>query len=190
MSNETRMFIFLPNEHISQTRIERQVDESMNDRNDRAIRSAADWYASCCMGHVRHVSRFQHTDFRFDRLKDQITDGELILLSNDKLNREKAQEDGLISMSMREYVSTFVDEYPELMDLLAATDEAAQATLGTENIYAEHLPLSNLNSGIKTKRYCAILCHVMTHSGHHYHMHSDFSKECFAFVWTHGMIVT
>jgi exosome complex exonuclease DIS3/RRP44 len=128
MNNDARMFIFLPNEHIAQTRIERQIDETMNDRNDRAIRTAAKW------------------------LKEQITEGELILLSNDKLNRTKAQADGLVAMSMREYVSTFIEDYPELMDLLAATDEAAHADLSAENIYPEHLPVSELNAGIRSGR--------------------------------------
>ena len=92
------------------------------------------------------------------RLKSQITQGELILLSNDRLNRDKAQAEGLIAMSMREYVSSFVSEYPELMDLLAATDEAGIVGLNDENIYPEHLPLSALNAGIKSGRCVWSIC--------------------------------
>ncbi|CAI2166056.1 14609_t:CDS:10 [Funneliformis geosporum] len=83
-----------------ETFIERAKDESPNDRNDRAIRSAAKWYAT----HVKQI-------------KDKGKALEVVLLSDDVENRQKARQDGILAYSVKEYVEGMNDT-PELIDML------------------------------------------------------------------------
>lgn len=76
-------FIFLHRE----TYIEQAQGESANDRNDRAIRVAAKWYSE----HLK---------------KDQKEEGfKIILLTNDKKNKEKAEEAGLVAYTCKSICS-------------------------------------------------------------------------------------
>jgi len=97
MLSDTRPFIFFANEHHCQTYIQKKEGESPNDRNDRAIREATAWFV------------------------DQV--GELckvILLTNDRLNKEAAIASGLFAKTIHDYVKEDLGpEYPELNDLLA-----------------------------------------------------------------------
>jgi exosome complex exonuclease DIS3/RRP44 len=62
-----------------ETYIEREQGESANDRNDRAIRISTKWYS--------------------DHLNNTPTDKRLkvVLLTNDRGNKEKAEESGLLT---------------------------------------------------------------------------------------------
>ena len=70
LADETRFFIFYPNEVSSVTTVERLVDESANDFNDRRIRVAA--------------SHFQ------DVLSREAMKGKVVLLTHDKKNKVRA----------------------------------------------------------------------------------------------------
>lgn len=59
-----------------ETYIEREPGESANDRNDRAIRVAAQWYSK----HIPDSAEIK-----------------VVLLTNDRLNKEKAEQAGLIA---------------------------------------------------------------------------------------------
>lgn len=61
------------------TFVEREQGESANDRNDRAIRVAAKWY-------TEHLSQSPSGA----KLK-------VVLLTNDRTNKEKAEESGVIA---------------------------------------------------------------------------------------------
>ena len=62
-----------------ETFIEREPGESANDRNDRAIRVAAKWYS-------------QHL-----KTDESSADGlKVVLLTNDRGNKQKAEESGLL----------------------------------------------------------------------------------------------
>ena len=56
---------------------------------------------------------------------------------------------------MRDYVSRYISEYPELMDLVAADDSssnrAVQSNL-TAAQYSPHLPLDKILSGVKSRQ--------------------------------------
>jgi hypothetical protein len=43
---------------------------------------------------------------------------------------------GLQSMSMRQYVSKYVTQFPELLDLVAAEDSAMQVRVRTVDVFA------------------------------------------------------
>ena len=61
--------------------MEREPGETANDRNDRAIRTAALWYQH----HLDAEVKGQHGRVR------------VVLLTNDKANREKAVEEGIVA---------------------------------------------------------------------------------------------
>ena len=64
------------------TYIERKAGESVNDRNDRAIRVATAWYAS-------HLAQSQP--------KPKNKNISLVLLTDDAANCKKAKEEGLLA---------------------------------------------------------------------------------------------
>ena len=80
IENSQKRFFVLCNEHHRSTYIDREPNESCNDRNDRAIRVSAAWYEE----HLKHL------------------DIEIILLTNDKDNRDKAIMAGLKSYEVGE----------------------------------------------------------------------------------------
>ena len=74
VSNSSKKFYVFANEHHRETFVERESNESSNDRNDRAIRVANKW-------HNQH-------------LKEALTDKDkpkVVLLTNDRDNLDKAK---------------------------------------------------------------------------------------------------
>ncbi|CAO3623431.1 unnamed protein product [Mucor hiemalis] len=113
------------NEHQRDTFIEKLKDETPNDRNDRAIRVSSKWYN--------------------DHLKANGSEGiEILLLTDDRGNREKANATGIKSSGVAEYVESITD-VPELLDMLSAPKAAA----GDKIVYDEHLSPAQIQNGIK-----------------------------------------
>ena len=65
------------------TYVEREPGESSNDRNDRAIRTAAKWYQ-------KHLHLCSENAGTVDKMK-------VVLLTNDTDNRNKAKADGIMT---------------------------------------------------------------------------------------------
>ncbi|KAG1933606.1 exosome complex exonuclease RRP44 [Pimephales promelas] len=123
-------FYTFTNEHHRETFVEREQGESANDRNDRAIRVAAKWYAD-------HLAK--------------VADGGLlkvVLLTNDRANKEKAEQCGLIVYKCEEYIKSLIGN-PELVDRLALTADDQNENTGSKLLFPEHLPLSRIQTGIK-----------------------------------------
>uniref|UniRef100_A0AAY4E6E7 Exosome complex exonuclease RRP44 n=1 Tax=Denticeps clupeoides TaxID=299321 RepID=A0AAY4E6E7_9TELE len=116
-----------------ETFIEREPGESANDRNDRAIRVAARWYG-------QHLSR-------------AAGGGELqvVLLTDDQDNKEKAEKNGILVYKCEEYVKSLIAN-PELVDRLALTSDQNEINSG-KVLFLEHLPLSKIQAGIKSGIY-------------------------------------
>ena len=129
MKDETRQFIFFPNELTESTSLMRNRQESMNDANDRAIRSAAAFYNTALAGC-----------------------GTVILISNDAENQRKAREEGINSMRMKVYIQKYLQAYPDLMDLLAA-DSSTILPSKHQSVYPAHLSMGDILVGLKAKRY-------------------------------------
>uniref|UniRef100_A0A673K7D6 Protein DIS3 homolog n=1 Tax=Sinocyclocheilus rhinocerous TaxID=307959 RepID=A0A673K7D6_9TELE len=123
-------FYTFTNEHHRETFIEREQGESANDRNDRAIRVAAKWYT--------------------DHLAKKTNGGSLkvVLLTDDRSNKEKAEQYGLIVYRCEEYIKSLIGN-PELMDRLALKPDDQNEITGSKLLFPEHLPLSRIQSGIK-----------------------------------------
>lgn len=83
-SDDKKRFIVFHNEFSENTFVERLPNETINDRNDRAIRKTCQWFA--------------------EHLKEQNIN--IVLVSNDRLNREAASkgDEGFTTKSLYEYV--------------------------------------------------------------------------------------
>ncbi|CAL1288476.1 unnamed protein product [Larinioides sclopetarius] len=129
LSNADRHFYAFTNEHHRYTYTERKPGESSNDRNDRAIRNAVKWYR--------------------EHLK--LTDGsdiDVILLTNDKENSKKAEEEGLTVYTFAEYVKGMT-QFPSLIDKLANVSTNAKNDGKSKFLYPEHWKLSKIQDCLK-----------------------------------------
>jgi exosome complex exonuclease DIS3/RRP44 len=137
LTSPERQHVMFPNEHHTDTYIETNVGETPNDRNDRAIRVATKWFQD---NHSHNAN--------------------VILVTNDRENKMIARKEGIEAVSIEEYVSKYVDTYPELGDLVAAPSESASSSRGSGTItnkrnaiYELHKPMSELAAGIKAGKY-------------------------------------
>ena len=125
-SEEKRFYLFF-NEFRSETSVKRDENESINDRNDRAVRRAAAWYTS----HLLSTKRKSPT---------------IVVLTNDQDNRKKSQAEGLTALSLRDYVSE-LDDADRLSDMVAE-GQNRNVTSG-ELFYPEYYTMSKMTTGIK-----------------------------------------
>uniref|UniRef100_A0AAZ3REJ5 Protein DIS3 homolog n=1 Tax=Oncorhynchus tshawytscha TaxID=74940 RepID=A0AAZ3REJ5_ONCTS len=126
LHDKEKHFYTFTNEHHRETYIEREQGESANDRNDRAIRISTKWYSD-------HLNNTPTTD---KRLK-------VVLLTNDRGNKEKAEESGLLTYRCKK-LQPSVTSVPQ--DETAVLNEITSSKV----LFPEHLPLSRIQSGIKS----------------------------------------
>ncbi|XP_066596305.1 exosome complex exonuclease RRP44 [Prorops nasuta] len=128
IADDKRKFYVFINEHHIETYVEREPDESANDRNDRAIRVVTKWYN-------KHLQI--HKDFIV----------KVILLTDDKQNVEKALKEEIPVTSMQEYISS-LENAVNLLDKISHRNYALEGE-GRE-IYPCHLAPAELHEGIKS----------------------------------------
>ncbi|PLW53468.1 hypothetical protein PCANC_05970 [Puccinia coronata f. sp. avenae] len=125
------------NETRLDTHIQRQPDESINDRNDRAIREVCKWYKTHLSSHNLDV----------------------VLLTDDRANFEKATQQHIHASTTKDYVEMMAEESSQvLLDLVASSGSAfesddpnnAQKEKVKSNLYQEYPPLAQLQSGIQS----------------------------------------
>ena len=134
-SSEKRFHVFF-NEFRLETYVLRNEGESINDRNDRAIRQAAKWYADHLAAAVKA--------YRKDRKCPAV-----VVLTDDKDNLSKARTEGVPASSLTPYVSQLEDA-DRLLDMLSVSRPGKDAKTGTEELfYPEYLSVSKMNTGIK-----------------------------------------
>ncbi|XP_053563904.1 exosome complex exonuclease RRP44 [Bombina bombina] len=134
ISNPEKYFYTFTNEHHRETYIEQEQGENANDRNDRAIRTAAKWYNK----HLKKSKNMQ--------------DLQVILITNDRKNKEKAVEEGIVAYTCEEYIKSLIAN-PELVDRLACISDEKNEVESEKILFTEHLPLSKLQLGIKSGIY-------------------------------------
>jgi exosome complex exonuclease DIS3/RRP44 len=93
IDNEKKHFYVFSNEYHKETYVERKEDESINDRNDRAIRVAASWY-------MRTLSETK----------------KVFLVTNDQENLKKALKEEISSKTVYDFVKE--TSQSDLLDLL------------------------------------------------------------------------
>lgn len=133
-NNLEKHFYTFTNEHHRETYVEQEQGENANDRNDRAIRVAAKWYNE----HLNKMSA-----------ENQL---QVIFITNDRKNKEKAVEEGIPAFTCEEYIKSLTAN-PELIDRLACLSEDGKEIESGKIIFSEHLPLSKLQQGVKSGIY-------------------------------------
>ncbi|XP_069658672.1 exosome complex exonuclease RRP44 isoform X2 [Haliaeetus albicilla] len=134
IQNPEKHFYSFTNEHHRETYIQQEQGESSNDRNDRAIRVAVKWYSE-------HLKKIE------DEEKIQV-----IFLTNDRTNKEKALEEGITAYTCEEYIKSLIAN-PDLVDRLACVSDEGKEIESGKIIFPEHIPLSKLQQGIKSGVY-------------------------------------
>ncbi|KAK3086411.1 hypothetical protein FSP39_018074 [Pinctada imbricata] len=131
IANPDKHFYTFYNEFNKDTYVERQPGEVVNDRNDRAIREATNWYQI-------HLQKFGDKKMG------------VVLLTNDADNKRKALDMGLVTFTVHEYVEGLVN-CGDLVDRLSSA--GAKLYVGDKMQFPEHLPLSTIQKGLKTGKY-------------------------------------
>uniref|UniRef100_A0A8D0GXL4 Exosome complex exonuclease RRP44 n=1 Tax=Sphenodon punctatus TaxID=8508 RepID=A0A8D0GXL4_SPHPU len=155
IADPEKHFYSFTNEHRRETYIEQEQGENSNDRNDRAIRVAVKWYNE----HLKKLKNEENI--------------QVILLTNDRKNKEKAVEEGITAYTCEEYIKSLVAN-PELVDRLASVSDEGNEIESGRIIFSEHMPLSKLQQGIKSGIY---------HQGTFRASRDNYLE---ATVWVHG----
>ncbi|KAM7515994.1 hypothetical protein LguiA_005577 [Lonicera macranthoides] len=130
-SNSMRKFFVFSNEYHKDTYVKAMTGESPNDRNDRAIRVAAQWYQNHLGGAIR-----------------------VLLITNDRENKRKASEEGISAETVESYVRSLGQV--ALLDLIVQPPSEDTRMEEVEDlrpskrkvIYTEHKPMSEITSGL------------------------------------------
>lgn len=122
--NEEKRCIVFHNEFKSDTFKNRENGEIINDYNDRLIRECAKFYG-------KHMKKHNINT---------------VLITNDKNNNEKAKNDGIISMPLKEYISILPNSN-ELEDMLPSTEVFSNSL--QEIKYPDYYTTARLMGGIK-----------------------------------------
>ncbi|KAI1136938.1 RNB-domain-containing protein [Hypoxylon sp. FL0543] len=130
-SQDKRFYVFF-NEFRLETYVVRQEGETVNDRNDRAVRQAVRWYNE----HLK-----QNKSKRLPVA---------VMLTDDRLNIEKAKAEKIPAVKLRDYVSGLEDG-DRLLDMIPDSEERGMSRdkKASEFLYPEHYTLSKLMTGIK-----------------------------------------
>jgi len=134
-SEEKHFYVFF-NDFRLETHVVREKGETINDRNDRAIRKAVSWYG-------------KHLQQALKSSKRSKTVPTVVMLSDDKENLRKARADNISACSLSDYVSG-LDDADRLLDMIDASRQG-QDTRGSaaERIYPNYYTLSKMMTGIK-----------------------------------------
>ncbi|EPQ31086.1 uncharacterized protein PFL1_01275 [Pseudozyma flocculosa PF-1] len=142
IADPDRRFWVFYNDFGRSTAVTRLDDESPNDRNDRAIRTAVKWYRAHLMASTGPGSS---TKANLD----------VILISDDQDNVRKAIDSGLRALSVKDYVEG-MSNAEQLLDLLSARTIGGFGGAGSGSgekrtvLYPEHLPQNTVTAGIKS----------------------------------------
>ncbi|KIH87179.1 exosome complex exonuclease DIS3/RRP44 [Sporothrix brasiliensis 5110] len=140
-SDEKRFYVFF-NEFRLETYVTREPRETINDRNDRAVRRAVKWYAEHLATAAAHVGKSTPA---------------VVMLSNDRENLRKARSDGLAASSLADYVRR-LENADVLLDMIPETQDASVTTAREEkkvgangpHLYPEYMTMSKMMTGVKS----------------------------------------
>lgn len=136
-SEDKRFYVFF-NEFRLETHVVREAGESINDRNDRAVRKAVHWYGR----HLRQA--IKAAGGRSENCPA------VVMLSDDRENLRKSKEDGIAASSFRQYVEGLEDA-DRLLDMLssAAENRDSRDAKAAENVYQAYYTASKMATGVK-----------------------------------------
>ncbi|KAF2869881.1 hypothetical protein BDV95DRAFT_497669 [Massariosphaeria phaeospora] len=135
--NEGKRFYVFFNEFRQETYIARDSGETINDRNDRAVRKAVQWYN-------QHI-----TEAVASRSKKQKRVPAVVMISDDRDNLRKAKSDGVPADTLSDFVSG-LENADELLDMISAAQEQREVrSKKAEVFYPEHYSMSKMMTGVK-----------------------------------------
>ncbi|KAK6005362.1 hypothetical protein QM012_008141 [Aureobasidium pullulans] len=133
--NDGKRFYVFFNDFRLQTYVVREDKETINDRNDRAVRRAVKWYAD-------------HLEEAVSKRKS-IRCPSIVMISDDRDNLRKAKNEGITGLSLRDYVSG-LDDSERLLDMVSSGQEqrVGKQTKG-EMLYPDYFSVSKMITGVK-----------------------------------------
>ena len=143
-SEEKRFYVFF-NEFRLETHVRREDGESVNDRNDRALRRAVKWYNE----HLAQTTR--ETKASSSNTTTTTNLPAIVLLTNDRDNLQKARAEGLYADTLADYVAG-LENGDKLLDLVPdalSSGTSFQKAGGAKMLYPEHFSLSKMMTGVK-----------------------------------------
>ncbi|KAK5691180.1 exosome catalytic subunit dis3 [Elasticomyces elasticus] len=133
--NEGKRFYVFFNEFRLETYVQRDAAETINDRNDRAVRKACAWYAQ----HLQQAAN----------ARKSARNPAIVMLSDDKDCLRKAKAEGIVAANLEEYVSALPDA-DRLLDMVASSRERRVTTQSkAAMLYPEYLSMSAMLTGVK-----------------------------------------
>ena len=134
-SEDKHVYVFF-NDFRLETYVIRERDESINDRNDRAVRRAVKWYSD----HLQEA-------IKASKAKKQCPT--IIMLTDDKENLKKAKIDNISACSLSEYASG-LDDADRLLDMITVSREGQEArNAAAEQLYPDYFSISKMMTGIR-----------------------------------------
>ena len=133
---EDKHFYVFFNDFRLETYVVREQGETINDRNDRAVRRAASWYGE----HLQHTLKAS---------KQAKQCPAIVMLSDDKENLKKAKAENLSACTLSDYVSGLEDAN-RLLDMIGASRQGqeSRSTAG-EQLYPDYFSPSKIMTGIR-----------------------------------------
>lgn len=131
-SEDKRFYVFF-NDFRVETYVPREINESVNDRNDRAVRQAVKWYS--------------------EHLAAQVGKGTapaVVMLTDDRENIRKAKKEGVEAVRLRDYIGSLADG-ENLLDLIPESlNEPRGVDKGApQPLYPEYFTVSRMMTGVK-----------------------------------------
>lgn len=134
--SENKHFYVFFNDFRLETYVVRGKGETINDRNDRAVRRAVSWYGEHLQQAVKSSKRSKQAPA-------------IVMLSDDKDNLRKAKAENLGACSLSEYVSGLEDA-SRLLDMISASRQGIESrTTAAEQLYPDHFSMSKMMTGIR-----------------------------------------
>lgn len=135
-SEDKHFYVFF-NEFRLETHVIREPGESINDRNDRAVRQAVKWY-------VDHLQKNMKRSGRSTKPPS------IVMLTDDKDNLRKAQVEQLDACSLSDYVYGLEDA-SRLLDMINTSRQGKDSQNGKDGLlYPDYFSLSKMMTGIRT----------------------------------------
>lgn len=135
--NEGKRFYVFFNEFRQETHVPRDQGETINDRNDRAVRRAVQWYNQHIIAAVSA------------RSKKQKRVPAVVMITDDKDNLRKAKAENVPGITLSGFVSG-LENADELLDMISAAQEQREVrSKKPEVFYSDHFSVSKMMTGVK-----------------------------------------
>ena len=148
VQDKDKRFVVFFNEFHVETHVKCDGNETINDRNDRAVVRAAAWYN-------RHLGQ------------SSADNPKVLLLSDDVGLQRRCAQSEVDVKSSREYISTFEDS-ARLLDMLSSTDGPATINLDRsqprKQHYATHVGIGTMQDGVKRGTLHRGIITISTHN--------------------------